>query len=219
MSSPAEMISVSCNHCGAPLRVDSATRFATCTYCGAQLQVHVEGGVAYTEVLEKIDARTQQIAEDVREIKQYKSVEELDREWSQTRESHKRRSRDGVERMPSVIGSVVAGVVGVIFGAIWITMVNVLRGPFTTQVHFHDAAGNEVPPPAGFTIPGQTSPAVGPFGSVFSDTQAIFSFVGVLIIIASIGGAIYGMVKANAYANDEEAYLHRRQQLTDSNRQ
>jgi DNA-directed RNA polymerase subunit RPC12/RpoP len=219
MPAGVETISVNCNHCGAPLRVAGGTRYASCTYCGAQLQVHVEGGAAYTEVLEKIDVRTQQIAQDVREIKQHELIEQLDREWAQRRDSFKTRDRYGNERAPGAVASLIAGAFGVICGIIWIAAVNMggdaIRAPFSGGVHFHDAAGNEISAPPGFVLPGQSSP----IGSAMSGMQTLFTLVGVIVIIVSIAGAIYGASKANQFSDAEQAYQRERQRLMDSTRQ
>src|SRR5437868_6104613 len=75
-----QLVSVRCNHCGAPLQIDSAARFLTCSYCGAQLEVHRSGGAVYTEVLQEIDQRTERIERDVQEIKRQNAIEALDRE-------------------------------------------------------------------------------------------------------------------------------------------
>ena len=48
----AQVVSVNCNHCGAPLEVPQGTHFVTCQHCGARLQIHMNGGVVYTELLE-----------------------------------------------------------------------------------------------------------------------------------------------------------------------
>src|ERR1700678_1002534 len=113
MSAAVQTISVSCNHCGAPLRLAGGTKFATCGYCGAQLQLHVEGGAAYTEVLEKIDAQTQQIAADMREIKKHELLDEVDRDWAQTSASFNSRDRQGNQRSPGMVGSIIGGLIGV----------------------------------------------------------------------------------------------------------
>jgi hypothetical protein len=216
MPAGAETISVNCNHCGAPLRVAGGTRYASCTYCGAQLQVHIEGGAAYTEVLGKIDARTEQIAQDVRLIKQHELIEQLDREWAQTRDSFKTRDRSGNERTPGAVASLIAGAFGVIFGIIWITFVNegfnATRGPFQSGIHFHDAAGNEIPAPPGFVMPGQSSP----MGSSMSVIQSLFTLIGLIFIIGSIAGAIYGVNKASRFSDAEQAYQRERRRLMDS---
>src|SRR5690349_5115522 len=86
VSNPS-VTSVVCNHCGAPLEMQADTRFITCTYCGAKLQLHRSPTSIYTEVLESLDQRTQQMAQDLDVIKRQNELERLDREWMMQRES------------------------------------------------------------------------------------------------------------------------------------
>jgi uncharacterized Zn finger protein (UPF0148 family) len=63
-----EILSMSCNKCGAPLQVPTGTNFVTCTYCKSALAIHRTGNAAYTEVLAGIDRKTDQILEHVEAI-------------------------------------------------------------------------------------------------------------------------------------------------------
>lgn len=63
-----ELLSMSCNKCGAPLEVPAGTSFVTCTYCKSSLAIHRTGNAAYTEVLAQIDHKTDQILEHVEAI-------------------------------------------------------------------------------------------------------------------------------------------------------
>ena len=48
-----ELISVSCNHCGAPLEVPPGANYVTCAHCGSRLAVKRTGSAVYTELLER----------------------------------------------------------------------------------------------------------------------------------------------------------------------
>jgi hypothetical protein len=113
------LTSVACNHCGAPLEIQTTTRFLTCTYCGAKLEVHRSGGSLYTEVLESIDQRTQRMEQDLDVIKRQNEVERLDREWMLRREQFLTRNKDGSTSPPSAVGTIVGPIVAVVFGIIW----------------------------------------------------------------------------------------------------
>lgn len=63
-----ELLSLSCNKCGAPLSVPSRTNFITCSYCKSQLAIHQEGGAIYTELLGQIDQKTTQILDQVNNL-------------------------------------------------------------------------------------------------------------------------------------------------------
>ena len=110
--------SVTCNHCGAPLDVPSGTRFVTCAHCGSRLEIHRTGNALYTEVLEAIDQRTQEIAQDVDLIRRQNEIERLDREWQMRREELMVRTKRGAQT-PSVVGGIVGAVFAIGFGIFW----------------------------------------------------------------------------------------------------
>jgi hypothetical protein len=111
-----EITSVTCNHCGAPLQVPDSTRFVTCSHCGSQLEIHRSGNAVYTEVLQRIDERTEQMADDLNVIRRQNEIERLDREWQMRRETLLVRNKDGSTSTPgaigAIVGSVFAGVIG-----------------------------------------------------------------------------------------------------------
>jgi hypothetical protein len=122
--SGAEIISVSCNHCGAPLSAPTEARLLTCTYCGARLEVLRGGGAAFTRVLGDIDQRTQRIERDVSEIKLRERIEQLDREWMIQRDQFMVRDRRGNRSLPGGGALAVPAIVCVcglvcIFGIFW----------------------------------------------------------------------------------------------------
>jgi LSD1 subclass zinc finger protein len=120
MSEGTQASSVVCNHCGAALDVPPGTRFVTCSYCGRKLQIHHTGSAIYTEVLDSIDQRTQQMAADIQDLKRQNELEALDREWTQQREQYLVRSRHGNTSEPSAFGSVVGAIMAAVFGIFWI---------------------------------------------------------------------------------------------------
>jgi uncharacterized Zn finger protein (UPF0148 family) len=124
----AEVLSVSCNHCGAPLSVPTGTRFLTCTYCGARLEVLLSGGAAYTQVLQNIDQRTERIEQDVAEIKMRERIEQLDREWEMNRQQYMVRDKQGNQVGPG--GGIVMSIFGVVAGVIWMIFAASIGAPF-----------------------------------------------------------------------------------------
>jgi DNA-directed RNA polymerase subunit RPC12/RpoP len=116
-----QVVSVSCNHCGAPLEVPQGTHFVTCQHCGAKLQIHVSGGAAYTELLESIDGRTKQIAEDVAVLKRQGELERLDREWANERANYLVHDKKGNASLPGAAGSLIGAIIAGVFGVIWTT--------------------------------------------------------------------------------------------------
>ena len=123
MSDPqTTIVSVRCNHCGAPLQVEAEARYLTCSYCSAQLEVHRSGGAVYTEVLGEIGKRTERIERDIQELKRRSAIEQLDREWEMRRQLLLVRNKDGSTDVPSASGGVIGGVIAVIVGFVWMAI-------------------------------------------------------------------------------------------------
>ena len=120
---------VTCNHCGAPLDIQPATRFVTCAHCGSRLEIHRTGNALYTEVLGAIDQRTKEIAEDVDVIRRQNEVERLDREWQLRREELLVRTKNGGAHKPTVAGGVIGAVIAVAFGIFWMTITSQQGAP------------------------------------------------------------------------------------------
>lgn len=76
-----KLISLNCNHCGAPIQVPDDARYATCRFCESQLAVERLDGAWTTRVLLQIQEQTEVLSTDVQELKQSLAVEQLDRQW------------------------------------------------------------------------------------------------------------------------------------------
>src|SRR4051812_36316925 len=122
MSDPTEIVSVRCNHCGAPLQVPQDTHFFACTYCGTQLELHQSGGAVFTQTIEQIDQRTQRMEAELQELRRRQAIEDLDREWDVARQRMLSRNDDGSYRLPTPGVNVFAGVVLAGMGLIWMTL-------------------------------------------------------------------------------------------------
>ena len=116
----SQLLSVTCNHCGAPLSVPDEARFVTCTYCGTRLEVLRSGGAAYTQVLNNIDQRTERIEQDVAELKVRERLDQLDREWMIQREGFMVHDQNGNASLPSAAGAIAGSVIAGVFGIFWI---------------------------------------------------------------------------------------------------
>lgn len=84
MSGP-ELLSLVCNHCGAPLQPPASARFITCEHCGSTLEIKSEGGAAFTAVIERVEAlgqRADQLTEKLEIVELNNELEELYRQWS-----------------------------------------------------------------------------------------------------------------------------------------
>lgn len=125
-----QLISLNCNHCGAPLEVPAKTRFLTCSYCQSRLEVHTSGNAVYSEVLEAIGERTEKIAEDVEALKLHTELEELDRQWTMGLDRYKVRDQDGHYRVPSGPGSMIGAALAAVFGLFWTGMTIHMGAPW-----------------------------------------------------------------------------------------
>jgi LSD1 subclass zinc finger protein len=114
-----ELKTVSCDSCGAPLQIPAGARFVTCNHCSAQLAVKHNESVTFTELLGEIGQQTQRIAEDVAELRYRQELEDIDRQWEQERQTYMVSDKEGHRRVPSTSGSVIGGIVVVVFGIFW----------------------------------------------------------------------------------------------------
>jgi hypothetical protein len=127
-----QAVSVSCNHCGAPLQIPQDTRFASCSYCGARLEIFHQGGAAYSRVLDDIDQRTKRIEASVEELKHHEQLDQLDREWMLSRDQYMIRDRNGNASLPNGGGggAIFGSVFAAIFGVVWIGFAMSMGAPF-----------------------------------------------------------------------------------------
>lgn len=123
------VLSLTCNHCGASLEVPKETRFVTCQYCSSRLEVKQTSGAIYTEVLEAIDEKTERIVQDLELIKLQNRLEQLDREWAMEKERYLLKSRQGETMVPTRRGIALVAAIGGIFGLFWIILTIAMGAP------------------------------------------------------------------------------------------
>lgn len=110
---------VCCQGCGADLKIDESIRFATCNYCGARLEIIRDASTTHSRLLEEIGEKTDRMAGDLKVIRLQNELEQLDREWEQTREGLLVSDNNGHRKEPSAAGSMIGGVVAIVFGIFW----------------------------------------------------------------------------------------------------
>ncbi len=123
-----ELEGITCGNCGAPLQVPPGVRFITCNHCHTSLAVHRSETATYTEKLDEIDARTQEMAGELAQLRNDAELARLDREWEQERQSYLIKNNEGQLVEPTAGGSVVTGVLTAIFGAFWTAMTSHIGG-------------------------------------------------------------------------------------------
>lgn len=123
-----KIISLNCNHCGAPLEVPAKARFVTCGFCEAKLTVEHTGNSYSTAVLEELQQTTRQIARDVAEMKSSTALEKLDAQWERSRKQHLVTGKHGQQSLPTKNGAVIGGVMIAGFGLFWTIMATGISG-------------------------------------------------------------------------------------------
>lgn len=110
---------IACNSCGAPLEVAATTQFATCRHCGAKLSVQRTDTAIFTETLEKLATKTDQLSEQVNNLSELTELAALDREWEREREKYMVTTQHGGRQIPSEAGAIGSGVAIALFGCFW----------------------------------------------------------------------------------------------------
>lgn len=114
-----KLLALSCNHCGAPIEAPAKAKFLTCRYCNSRLAVKQSDGAYYTELLETLDQRTKDIAEDIEALRVQNQILQLDNEWTQDRDTYMSTDQRGRRSVPSKAGAIMMGVFMPVVGVIW----------------------------------------------------------------------------------------------------
>ncbi|TWU19179.1 hypothetical protein [Allorhodopirellula heiligendammensis] len=114
-----KLISLTCNHCGAPLDVPKSAKFVTCAYCNARLSIHHTGSTYSTELLDEIKQTTDTLVRDVEKLKGNSELDRLDRQWDRDRSQFMSTHENGTQSVPSK-GPILFGTGCVaMFGVFW----------------------------------------------------------------------------------------------------
>ena len=124
-----KIVTISCNECGAALESPMKAKFITCSYCSSRLKVVHSGGASYSEVLESMNQRTEQIADDVEKLRLEGELERVDREWMMQKEGFKVHDKNGRSSIPTETGTVIITVFIVIFGIFWMGLTASMAAP------------------------------------------------------------------------------------------
>lgn len=110
-----KIISLNCNHCGAPLDVPAKAKFVTCGFCSCRLQVRHTGNTYSTAAIEQLVEQTNRIQDDVNDLKRRAAIADLDERWRNQKSGLLVRNKQGRESVPTVIGTVIPGIMCVGF--------------------------------------------------------------------------------------------------------
>ena len=83
----------------------------------------------FTEVLEKLEAQTGQIAGNLKVIEMQNELNQLDREWAMSRESLMVSGRNGARSEPSIAGGLITMIVAVVGGGAWTLFAATMGAP------------------------------------------------------------------------------------------
>ena len=101
----------------------------TCTYCDTQLKIVSSDGAAYTEALERLEDKAEQIESRLVNLEEQGELERLDREWSMERESLLITNKRGRTYAPSKLMGIGQAVIVTAFGIFWIIMAASIGAP------------------------------------------------------------------------------------------
>ncbi|MGC4017426.1 MAG: hypothetical protein QM755_23370 [Luteolibacter sp.] len=118
---------VSCQGCGSPLSVNESIRYATCNHCGASLEIIHDPSVTHSRLLEKLEQRTDALANGLKVLQLQNDLELLDREWDRFRDKICDREENGQLIEPSDRATKGVGVLAMIVGA-FLLIASVVNG-------------------------------------------------------------------------------------------
>jgi DNA-directed RNA polymerase subunit RPC12/RpoP len=121
---------VACNNCGAPLEVGLGTNYVTCAHCGSRLTVKRAPTSVYTELLEKLDHKTDAMARQLAQIAYQNELWRIDREWEQEREGYLTTDKRGNKSEPTTAGALFGGVILIGFGLFSAVTAGSIGAPF-----------------------------------------------------------------------------------------
>jgi len=114
-----ELESLTCNHCGAPLKVPESANFVTCNHCSTQLAIRRTDSVTFTQRLGEIAEKTDRLVEVVTQLARENKIASLDRRWELEKQRYMSVDKHGRAHLPSEAGAVLVGVIVAAFGAIF----------------------------------------------------------------------------------------------------
>lgn len=104
-----KLVSLNCNHCGAPLQVADDARFVTCQFCETQLTVEHTGTAYFTRELEELSDKTEELADEVHRLRSDAELEKLKRNWERRRDELMMSTEEGNRFVPTKTKAILTG--------------------------------------------------------------------------------------------------------------
>ena len=117
----ARLISLRCDHCGAPIDVKAKAKFVTCGFCHASLAIHHTGSSYSTEMLEDLKQTTDALVKDVAQIKHNAALDRLDEQWERRRLKLLGTNKEGhqITQPPNQAAMIIMPGCVIVFGLFW----------------------------------------------------------------------------------------------------
>ena len=115
-----ELETLNCNNCGAPLQVPESANFVTCNHCHTRLAIRRTESTTFTEKLEAIGAKQEQLLEKITRLERQNEVAFIDRQWEREKQRYMITDEHGRQHLPSEMGAVLTGVAMLVFGVVWL---------------------------------------------------------------------------------------------------
>lgn len=127
----AHLISLRCDHCGAPIDVKAKAKFVTCGFCRANLAVHHTGSSYSTAMMEELKETTDALIKDVAQIKHNAELDRLDEHWERRRLKLLGTNKQGRQITQPPNPAVMIAVSGfvIVFALIWIGLAAAMFAP------------------------------------------------------------------------------------------
>ena len=111
-----------CHSCAAPLEVPPSARYVTCGHCSTQLQIRRTESAIYTELLEDLAEKTEELSERIDDLAANSELNAIDNQWQMEREKLMVRDKHGNRHVPTRGSSTASGIAIAVFGCLWIVM-------------------------------------------------------------------------------------------------
>ncbi|MCC9642155.1 hypothetical protein LOC71_07710 [Rhodopirellula sp. JC740] len=125
------LISLRCDHCGAPIDVKPKAKFVTCGYCRASLAIHHTGSSYSTETIDELRETTEALVKDVQQIKRSTELNRLDDEWERERLRLLGTNKHGrqITSPPNTVVSTIVFAGVILFAIFWTIMASMMFAP------------------------------------------------------------------------------------------
>lgn len=175
---------LACNSCGAPLEVPESANYVTCNHCSTQLAVNRSESVTFTEAMDLLVEKTEEIGEQLSDLSLHNQLAALDRSWQLERENLMVAGPNGSLRIPEEAASARGTATSVSFLVLWTLVATGITGVIAISAF--------------------------PFGVV----ALAFPAFGINGIVSTLKSSAAEKDKARRYRESEKRYLQKRAELT-----